>query len=60
MRVRTESKREAILEAASHVFLESGFEGASMAEIAARVGGSKATLYGYFGSKEDLFVEVTQ
>lgn len=58
MRVRTESKREAILEAASQVFLESGFEGASMAEIAARVGGSKATLYGYFGSKEDLFVEV--
>ena len=58
MRVRTESKREAILEAASHVFLESGFEGASMAEIAARVGGSKATLYGYFPSKEDLFIEV--
>lgn len=58
MRVRTEAKREAILQAASQVFLESGFEGASMAEIAARVGGSKATLYGYFGSKEDLFVEV--
>lgn len=58
MRVRTEAKRDAILEAASQVFLEQGFEGASMAEIAARVGGSKATLYGYFGSKEDLFVEV--
>lgn len=58
MRVRTESKREAILEAASQVFLEAGFEGASMAEIAARVGGSKATLYGYFSSKEDLFIEV--
>ncbi|MGJ7487707.1 TetR/AcrR family transcriptional regulator C-terminal domain-containing protein [Variovorax sp. LT2P21] len=58
MRVRTEAKRDAILEAASQVFLESGFEGASMAEIAARVGGSKATLYGYFGSKEDLFIEV--
>lgn len=29
-----------------------------MAEIAVRVGGSKATLYGYFGSKEDLFIEV--
>ncbi len=58
MRVRTEAKRDAILEAASKVFLELGFEGASMAEIAARVGGSKATLYGYFGSKEELFVEV--
>lgn len=59
MRVRTEAKREAIVKAAAEVFRESGFEGASMAEIAARVGGSKATLYGYFGSKEDLFIEVT-
>lgn len=58
MRVRTEAKRDAIVEAAAAVFRESGFEGASMAEIASRVGGSKATLYGYFGSKEDLFIEV--
>jgi AcrR family transcriptional regulator len=35
-----------------------GYERASMAEISARVGGSKATLYGYFESKEQLFVEV--
>lgn len=47
MRVRTEAKRDAIVEAASEVFLESGFEGASMAQIATLVGGSKATLYGY-------------
>jgi len=59
MRVKTEAKRDAIVKAASEVFLASGFEGASMAEIAARVGGSKATLYGYFSSKEELFVEVT-
>ncbi|MFL9878176.1 TetR/AcrR family transcriptional regulator [Herbaspirillum rhizosphaerae] len=58
MRVKTEEKREAILAAASDVFLEAGFEGASMAEIAARIGGSKGTLYGYFSSKEELFVAV--
>ncbi|MEN1835672.1 TetR/AcrR family transcriptional regulator [Pseudomonas lijiangensis] len=58
MRVRTEAKREAILEAASQVFLEAGFEGASMSQIAARVGGSKRTLYGYFANKEELFVAV--
>lgn len=58
MRVKTEAKRDAIVEAASQVFLELGFEGASMAEIATRVGGSKATLYGYFSSKEELFTEV--
>ncbi|WP_115528495.1 MULTISPECIES: TetR/AcrR family transcriptional regulator [Xanthomonas] len=56
MRVRTEAKRDAIIQAASEVFLELGFEGASMSQIAARVGGSKRTLYGYFPSKEELFV----
>lgn len=30
-----------------------------MAEISARIGGSKATLYGYFKSKEELFLAVT-
>lgn len=59
MRVKTEAKRDSIVRAASEVFLEMGFEGASMAEIASRVGGSKATLYSYFTSKEDLFREVT-
>ncbi|OAG68450.1 TetR family transcriptional regulator [Xanthomonas floridensis] len=58
MRVRTEEKRDAIVQAASEVFLEHGFEGASMSLIAARVGGSKRTLYGYFPSKEELFVAV--
>jgi len=59
MRVKTEEKRDAILTAAADVFKESGFEGASMAEISARIGGSKGTLYAYFKSKEDLFVAVT-
>lgn len=58
MRVKTEAKRDAIVQVASEVFRELGFEGASMVEIAARVGGSRATLYGYFGSKEELFVAV--
>ncbi len=58
MRVKTEAKREAILAAASDVFRELGYEGASMTEIARRIGGSKGTLYGYFSSKEELFVAV--
>lgn len=60
MRVKTQAKRESIVAAAAQVFREAGFEGASMAEIATRAGGSKATLYGYFTSKEELFVEVMQ
>ncbi|MDR7380242.1 AcrR family transcriptional regulator [Rhodoferax ferrireducens] len=56
MKVRTDAKRDAILRTAGEVFLEMGYERTSMAEIAARVGGSKATLYGYFPSKEALFM----
>jgi AcrR family transcriptional regulator len=58
MRVRTEAKRSDIMEIAASVFLEQGFARTSMSEIAARLGGSKTTLYGYFRSKEELFVEV--
>lgn len=55
MRVKTDDRRAAILEAAVEVFREVGYERASMAAISARVGGSKATLYGYYKSKEELF-----
>ena len=58
MKAKTEAKRLAILNAASEVFREVGFERASMSDIRARLGGSKATLYNYFPSKEKLFFEV--
>ena len=60
MRVRTDSRREEILDVASEVFIELGFEAATMSEVAARLGGSKTTLYGYFPSKEALFLGVIQ
>jgi TetR/AcrR family transcriptional regulator, mexJK operon transcriptional repressor len=52
---RSDAKRRAILEVGSEVFLAQGYAATSMSEIAARVGGSKATLYNYFRSKEELF-----
>ena len=58
MRMKTEAKRQAILEVAAQAFQELGFERTSMSEICARVGGSKATIYNYFASKEELFSEV--
>jgi AcrR family transcriptional regulator len=58
MRVKTEAKRQSIVDAAAEVFMEKGYEAASMAEIASRAGGSKATLYSYFPSKEELFLMV--
>ena len=58
MKTKTESKRQDILKAAAEIFREVGFERASMSDIRARVGGSKATLYNYFPSKEKLFFDV--
>jgi len=54
-RLDRDSRREAILDVARDVFLEEGFAAASMSTIAARLGGSKATLYNYFKSKEEIF-----
>lgn len=59
MRVKTAAKRDAILKIASEVFQEMGYERTSMDEIAARMGGAKVTLYGYFASKQELFLAVT-
>ena len=59
-RVKTEVRRLALMAAARDVFQELGFEQASMEQIAARAGGSKATLYRYFASKEVLFAELMQ
>ncbi|MGH7024095.1 MAG: TetR/AcrR family transcriptional regulator [Caulobacteraceae bacterium] len=52
---RKDQRREAILAVAGEVFAEEGYQAASMSSIAARLGGSKATLYSYFDSKEALF-----
>ena len=53
-----DARRHAILETAREVFMEDGLAAASMSAIAARVGGSKGTLYNYFPSKEELFAAV--
>jgi TetR/AcrR family transcriptional regulator, mexJK operon transcriptional repressor len=52
---KVEARRRAIIETARDVFLTQGYAAASMSEIAAKVGGSKGTLYNYFRSKEELF-----
>jgi AcrR family transcriptional regulator len=60
MRVRTDERRRSIVDAAWGVFKENGYERATMSDISERVGGSKATLYGYFQSKEQLFAAVLE
>jgi len=54
-RLDRDQRRELILDVAQEVFLEEGFANASMSTIAARLGGSKGTLYNYFKSKDELF-----
>jgi AcrR family transcriptional regulator len=49
------AKRKQILDGARTVFLNDGFDGASMNDIARVAGVSKGTLYVYFDSKEGLF-----
>jgi AcrR family transcriptional regulator len=55
VRVKTEDRRQAIVDVAIEIFREVGYERATMAMISRRLGGSKGTLYGYFDSKEELF-----
>ncbi|MBI1260503.1 MAG: TetR family transcriptional regulator [Rhizobiales bacterium] len=55
---QSSQKRRQILDGASRVFMESGYEGASMSLIAREAGVSKGTLYVYFPGKEELFSAV--
>ncbi len=54
---KSDEKRQMILDSAYRLFRTQGFDGTSMAEVVSQVGGSKATLYSHFPSKEELFVE---
>ncbi len=53
-----EDKKRAILAAAAAVFASQGMEKASMAQIAAHAGVSKALLYHYYPSKEALIFAI--
>ena len=60
MRVRTDERRQEIVKVAAELFEQYGFDRTSMSMISDRLGGSKATLYGYFQSKDDLFKAVVE
>jgi TetR/AcrR family transcriptional regulator, mexJK operon transcriptional repressor len=46
------------MSAAAEVFIENGFSGASIDQIAIRAGVSKPTIYSHFTGKEQLFTEI--
>lgn len=49
------AKRSQIIAGARRVFIEMGFDAASMNDITREAGVSKGTIYVYFSSKEELF-----
>ena len=53
-------RRDQILDAAARVFARNGFHAARMDDIAAELDLTKAALYYYCDSKEDLFVKVIE
>jgi AcrR family transcriptional regulator len=52
--------RAALLDAAAEVFVERGFQGASVEAIAARAGFTRGAFYSNFASKDELFAELLQ
>lgn len=57
---RRDERRDMILDVARDCFLSLGYAATSMSAIAARLGGSKGTLYNYFKSKEELFAAMME
>ncbi len=54
-RPKSLKKRQAILDAARRLFLQAGFDGTSVEQIATEAGVSKLTVYSHFKDKESLF-----
>lgn len=57
---RLERRKNAILDAAEQLFLEMGFEKTGLGAVVARSGGSLATVYNLFGSKQGLLHAVVE
>jgi AcrR family transcriptional regulator len=55
---RSARRRQAILEAATEVFVRQGYLGATTDQVAAAASVSKQTVYKQFGDKQHLFAEV--
>lgn len=59
-RTRTQKKQQDILTVARQLFLERGYDSVSLDDILEQVGGSKTTLYSYYGGKEGLFAATVE
>ena len=55
---RGHERRLALLISANDLFLERGYDAVSLDDIVNHAGGSKASIYKYFGNKEGLFTAI--
>jgi len=58
--VKTKSRKDRIMEAALRIFAEKNFQEATISEISKESGVSEATIYEYFGTKEDLLFAIPE
>jgi TetR/AcrR family transcriptional regulator, fatty acid metabolism regulator protein len=57
---RTKTRKDRIMDAALRIFAEKGFQNTTISEISKEAGVSEATIYEYFGTKEDLLFAIPE
>jgi TetR/AcrR family fatty acid metabolism transcriptional regulator len=57
---RPKTRKDRIMDAALRIFAEKGFQSATITEISKEAGVSEATIYEYFGTKEDLLFAIPE
>jgi len=57
---RPKTRKDRIMDAALRIFAEKGFQNATITEISKEAGVSEATIYEYFGTKEDLLFAIPE
>ena len=60
IRMTSQERREAIIDAAVQIFAEKGFRGTTTRELAAAIGVSEPILYQHFQTKRDLYAAIIQ
>jgi len=57
---RPKTRKDRIMDAALRIFADKGFQNATVTEISKEAGVSEATVYEYFGTKEDLLFAIPE